>query len=394
MKKINYKLNKFYDNRNKRIKHRKIRKAISKKHRKHNISLSRQETIYIHELRRERKKVLKNLHQNYNYSSGKRICKIKGEIGIEEDRLIDGFLKTASEIIDFDNNELTLDLKKCDRVWPSAVTLLCSLKEWVEFASKNNKLPHPIISSTDSNSIKVNSYLTHCGFHDYVGRQNKPNEEYYDIKHVVKINREFNVSDIPKREDEIVKLLERVTEYSGYEIELFNSIILTESFLNVQEHGVTCHDQGWWLLAQYHPKHKIVSFNIADNGIGFKNNLLTGPQKSEILDKISEDSTNDDYYIRMAMEENISGAYNASQKEKILFKKGYIRGARRGNGLERIRETCKQLNIAFSVLSHYGYIFYNNEGKLIKNGTKNNRIFGGTLYNFIIPAKEIKNGNY
>lgn len=114
---------------------------------------------------------------------------------------------------------------------------------------------------------------------------------------------------------------------------------------------------------------------------------MTGPQKDELDQKIINSTKNEHTFIQMAMEENISGAYNASVKKKVFIKRRYIRGARRGNGLERIRETCIQLGIEFSILSHHGYIFYDNKGNIMKKDSKNNRVFAGTLYHFKIPAK-------
>jgi len=114
--------------------------------------------------------------------------------------------------------------------------MMCSLKEWVEFGARNNRLPHPIIASTDSKNKSVNTYLTHCGFHDYVGRKYKPSSEEYSDEHIVKIRREFkrDGESISKREDEIIALLERTTNYSKNEIKLFCSTVILEVFLNVQ----------------------------------------------------------------------------------------------------------------------------------------------------------------
>jgi len=57
---------------------------------------------------------------------------------------------------------------------------------------------------------------------------------------------------------------------------MFDSIILTEVFSNVTEHGVSKFDAGWWILAQYHSTHKYIQYSIADNGIGIRNSLMSG----------------------------------------------------------------------------------------------------------------------
>ena len=67
-------------------------------------------------------------------------------------------------------------------------------------------------------------------------------------------------------------------------------------------------DKGWWLLVQYHKNHGFISMCVADNGIGIRNSLLTGPQKNDILSSIGEFKGNDGLYIKHAMKENVSGA--------------------------------------------------------------------------------------
>ena len=102
------------------------------------------------------------------------------------------------------------DFYDCTRIWPSAITLLCSLKQWVELTARSGSTPK--IASTISNSKKVNSYLTHSGFYDYVQRMKETTENYYSEKEIVKIERETHVSNIERREEEIIDLLKR---YSG-----------------------------------------------------------------------------------------------------------------------------------------------------------------------------------
>ncbi|XDD44692.1 hypothetical protein AB3N58_17765 (plasmid) [Leptospira sp. WS60.C2] len=363
-----------------------IRKSNIRRHRKLFKSQTKKIEEFIYKLRRNRKFVLISLHNRYKYTSDPFHINVNKQFGVEKNEIIDEYLDLAEKCIDFDSSELNIHLADCERIWPSAVTLLCSLQEWIEFGTKNNGLPVPKIRSLDSNHSSVNSYLTHCGFHDYVGRGSKPSSVKYDDNNVVHIRREKNKENLEEREDQIVKLVTSHTKFTPNEIEEFYAIVLTEIFLNVQEHGVTCNDQGWWILAQYHPQHKIISLNVADNGIGFRLSLTTGPQQQEIISEIDNLPENDHKFILHAMKENISGAYNASSKNGILFK-NYIRGARRGNGLERIKETCNKLKIEFSILSHFGYVFFDKNGILINSGSRMNRIFGGTLYHFNIPVE-------
>ncbi len=228
-----------------------------------------------------------------------------------------------------------------------------------------------------------------AGINKYVGRRNGHPKDNFNDDFIVKIRRETQRDEdvVSKREDEIISLLETATKYSTMEIKEFSSIVIMEVFQNVIEHGIQSFDQGWWVLAQYHPKHKIVSINIADNGIGFKNSLLSGPQGDEL--KSEKNNFKEGYLIELALKENISGALDASIKEGKRFKKGYKRGAGRGNGLNRISSTCEKLGISYNILSHYGYLSYNHKKNKITHGSREKRIFGGTLYNFNIPGKEL-----
>jgi hypothetical protein len=167
---------------------------------------------------------------------------------------------------------------------------------------------------------------------------------------------------------------------------MFDSIILTEVFSNVTEHGISKHDAGWWILAQYHETHKFISISIADNGIGIRNSLMTGPQHNEIGKVIRNSPDNDGEFICHALTENVSGALGASLKTGVLFKR-YDRGERRGHGLKRISSCCSKLNIPFAILSHYGYTFINGGGEIISAGAKPARVFAGTMHHFLIRTK-------
>jgi hypothetical protein len=165
-------------------------------------------------------------------------------------------------------------------------------------------------------------------------------------------------------------------------------VVLTEILLNVTEHGITNFDKGWWVLAQYHPSHGIISICIADNGIGVRNILMTGPQESDI--PITNNPRNDADFIELALTAQISGALLAPKKTKsflLLFQR-YERGAHRGNGLKRIRSTCKGLRIPFALVSHNGYVFIDSDGNIARKASMGRKVFAGTLHHFIIPAKK------
>ena len=276
-------------------------------------------------------------------------------------------------------------MKNATRIWPTAVTLLCSLIKWVEIGAgvRNNR--HPRISSTASDSKEVTNYLDHCGLHDYVGRPKESKKSLYSDAEIVKIVREKSKSldAISEREEAIIKLIENNCNLDSENVEWFNSIVITETFANITEHGNPYRDQGWWILAQKHKSHGYISLCLADNGIGIKNSLLTGPQKSELYARGLSASTTDGDFISAALSFNISGAFDASLKQGLLLKR-YERGSRRGNGLSRIKETCIKLGIEWGILSHYGYAFLDKSGKIINVGNRKNRIYGGTMYWFKI----------
>ena len=397
MKKLSRKLREFYIHKNRKrykklyrvsksISHKKkIKGAIGKK-------TPGKKKLY---LRAKRNTIKKQLFKEFTYSNEEpTVVEVNQEFGLESSQNIDYFLEKACEAIGFDTQQLFIDIRKCSRVWPSAITLLCSLvqwiEQWMETTHPKKRGAAPQIGSSDSSQQSVNAYLQHCGFYDYVGRQSIYHGESCNEANTIKIRREKSQKNVEEREMEICELLMQNGNYNEEDIELFDSIVLTEVFANVQEHGVSLQDEGWWLMAQYHPTHQIISLNIADNGVGLKNTLITGPQCGYFEGRnISFSDRNDGEFIEIAMEENVSGAYDARLKTPGFIRDSYERGARRGNGLKRIIKTCKDLGIKFSILSHYGYAFMDENGKLAKCGSKENRIFAGTLYHFNIPERGV-----
>jgi hypothetical protein len=312
---------------------------------------------------------------------------IYGSVGLEKSNEKFSFTKLASEIIDFKTNELYINIEEATRIWPSTVTLLCSLAQWVEFANRDADTRPPLrVYSTNCEDDSVNSYLKHCGFYDYIGLKTPDQSIYYPTNEVVKIKREQDRNTIEKNEENIGKLIAEHCNYTKDEVELFESKVLIEVFLNVHEHGIPDQDYGWWVLAQVHPSSGIISLNVADNGIGIKHSMLTGPQKDQMKERFGARGLTDGVLIEASMQENISGAFNASTKSRGIFKK-YIKGARRGNGLSRIWNTCKELGIDFTILSHHGYMFGCGRTGKVECGTMEKRIFAGTLYHFSIPME-------
>ena len=191
---------------------------------------------------------------------------------------------------------------------------------------------------------------------------------------------------IEEREKEILELLTKYSTLSFDELQYFDQVILTEIILNVTEHGVSHIDKGWWMLCQYHKKSKFISICIADNGIGFRNHLMNGPQNEYLLQKFDNNYKNDGKIIKIALQDNISGASEAPIKTGKIIKK-YPRGTKRGHGLKIISEYCIKLKIPFSILSQNGFLFLDHEGNEIKCGYRKKRVFAGTLFHFRVKAK-------
>lgn len=364
-----------------------IRLAISKKHRKHNICKHRKETKARAILKYKQKEVSRQIHSEIKYIEGTTIISIENELGLETNDIRGYFFKIAAKCVNFKTRNLTLDITNSTRIWPTALTFLCSLIQWVEMGNSGRMIT-PTIASNDSTNTEVNAYLNHSGFYDYVGRKKAEVPNCYASSEIVCIQREREKSQVEKREIVILELLKKYTSYSKDEIELFDSIILTETFLNVLEHGIVNVGQGWWVLGQYHREHKFISLSIADNGIGIRNTLLVGPQGGEIS---AREKNGEGDLIKLSLTENISGAFDAKTEIK---KSAQNRGARRGNGLKRIAKACKELNIDFSILSHYGCINIDGKGVLQECLSFDERVFGGTMYSFIIPAREEKKNEY
>lgn len=331
---------------------------------------------------KERIKFAKGFYAYRRYSEKAVEIPTVGRIGLEED--VGAFLDYAEKLIDCKSKNILIDLSRCERIWPSAIMLFCSLRRWRNITTQPNRAVR--IGSTGSEYDVVNSYLGYCGFYDYVDRSKDdvPEDDVYSDKQVVKIKREVNIKSRFDRQDEIVDLVARYSDLNSDEVEYFDSIVITEVINNVVEHGIALHDGPWYTLAQYHKSMGIISICIADNGFGIKNSLVTGPQKNDISKSLTIGDINDGQFITKAIEPNISGAPVASEK-KGIFLKTHERGARRGNGLKRVTDKLKTLGIHLNILSQYGCVSFSTDGKR-KINTRNNRIFSGTLYHLVVPA--------
>ncbi|MBI4356347.1 MAG: hypothetical protein HY559_00475, partial [Gammaproteobacteria bacterium] len=335
---------------------------------------------------KERKKLFTSFFKKHSYNNRTKEVEIDKALGLEYN--VGEFLDKAQEFIEHNHSELIFNLSKCPRIWPSAVTLFCSLVQWCQLTTVDRRRPE--LGSIRPKDNTVHSYLSHCGFYDYV--QAKPiviaNEDPNHEK-VVKIRREEFKRNVDERHSEIIKLVKDESLLNAEELEIFNDRILPEILNNVLEHGVHGRDSGWFNLAQYHPTTGIISICIADNGMGIKNTLITGPQRNELIKTLPKEDANDGNAIEKAFEKNVSGAFTASNKnKKLLGIRQYERGSRRGNGLVRIKDNCKCLSIPLIILSQKGALVIDKNGNMEKPYNLNKKVFAGTLYHLQVPAKK------
>lgn len=225
MRKISPKLKRHYLSKQKRKSAKQIRAAIRRKQLRFLEKIHRLQHTYYYKITDFRKEVTQKIYKNRKYDHAPKVVEINKDFGIEEKEGISYFLEKAESFIDFNSKELYLDITNCNRIWPSGITLLCSLLQWIELTS--TVYHRPRVASSSSENIKVNSYLGHCGFYDYVQREKDMDQSYYDNKHIVKIRREKNKSNIEKRENMIIELLKEYSTFSDREIEFFDSVILT-----------------------------------------------------------------------------------------------------------------------------------------------------------------------
>jgi anti-sigma regulatory factor (Ser/Thr protein kinase) len=390
MKKLTYKYQCFLDRRNRGKMLSKSRMTKRIKHYAYMKTVDRLSNPDVYKAIEVRQTMLAQVYKRRPYDEKTLIISIEGEFGIEEKGICEYFFDKAEEIVNFRASSLIFNLMRCTRIWPSGVTLLCSLLHWTEMTAK---LPHnPKISSSKPSSDNVNSFLSKCGFYDYVGRKKDKAHVEFDETKMVKLEQEKTKQGIKARRDQLKELIINQSGISDDHKELFIDVVLTEVILNVVEHGVGCNStMGWWAIAQVHDTHGYISLCIADNGIGIRNSLVSGAQHEYIKERYKTSVFNDGESIKLAFEQSVSGAVNAPiKKKKRIGRDRYKRGAHRGNGLKRIKEACKEIGVSIAVLSHSGYLFIDSQGSYKKVGSRDEKVFAGTMYQFIIPVKGVK----
>lgn len=382
MKRINEANKEYLLRRQRRMERHRIRRKDKKRS---FVSIS-QKSSSIASQPKVRSKFLQLYYQKRAYDGQPLKIAVPGELGIETD--FPGFLDFAEKIIESNARNLFIDMENCEFIWPSAITLLCSLVQWFELTKSASSI-FPKIGSSKSKSDAVNGYLAHCGFYNYVNRPHDATNSHFDASEVVKIVRETSPRNMKVRIQGIKALLKKYSTLSLDQIEDFGDNVLPEVFQNVNEHGVTSRDQGWYTLAQYRPTTGLITICVADNGIGVKNSLLTGPQRDTLLSRFPFNEYDDAEVILEAMKENISGAWDASRatKKGMIRRPRFERGRRRGHGLSRIRDCCERLTIPMTILSGRGAVNIDSNGK-IQQQSRQKRIFAGTLYHFVIQANK------
>lgn len=360
------------------------RKSGLRKHHKKIVSKLSSEYLFEQAEKHRRFGIRNSFIQNYyrrkKFDQKALHISLPKNFGIEDPNSINEFFEASNQFIDTKASKLVFDMKHCDRIWPSAVTLLCSMAAWVELVSVKPKV-EPKIFSIVPDIPSVDSYLNHCGFNRYVRMQQHLCTNLHDISRTVPIKRETNNSNMENREDELSNLIRTYSSLSDDELEILDTIIM-EIGLNVTEHGrQKPEDTGWWVLGQYHERHKLISICIADNGIGIRNSLLTGPQREAVIKQLENCPNDDGEFIKLAVSENVSGAMTASLKTKKAFIfSGWESGSRRGNGLKRITNSCSRLGITLTIMSNSGYFSQpgNGSSPIVRNFSQ--RIFAGTMY--------------
>ena len=157
----------------------------------------------------ERQSLIAKLYKPRAYEGPSQEIVIKGEFGLEVDSEIPEYLDLATKIVDSESGEVTFDITSCSRIWPSALTLLCSLKQWTEITS--SQASSRIIKSTSSDFDDVNSFLDGSGFQKYVERAPTNSKYKYNPQLSVPLRRETNKKLIGDREGQVEELLRRLS---------------------------------------------------------------------------------------------------------------------------------------------------------------------------------------
>lgn len=370
---------------NSKNKNRKFVKKTKRYKEKKQIALNK---ISYEKIRRQARRKIFN---NYNFNNQDSIpVVIDKTLGIEFGD-IDSFINIGKQIVDSNANDIKLHLKNCQKLWPSAIMLLCSFHQWRNLAytyckKKNKNSQKPKLGSYGPKNLELADYLIQSGFYDYVHveHRNPPPLNYDEI---VKLELNRNRTTIDSKMQELEDLVLNKANLTQEQKESVNCYVIPEIINNATEHGENCIDQGWWTMGQYFPEHHVISICIADNGIGFKETLTTGPQSNDIvIQKLIDDDSPETDYIELAFKDGISGAMDAN-KWKLNHVHEYLPlGSNRGGGMSGIKDTCKQCGIRLSIFSQSGYIIYNENGNIVSKNSYDKRIFGGTFFNLVIPG--------
>ena len=144
MKKLTAKRLIFLDKRNRRYLRSKYRISKREKHNKYKrkvIKLTDPILFSIMEAPSRRRAKVKEVYKKKDYKEPMQTIQIAGDFGIEEGQDVAEFIKISSQFVDSNSRILKFDLSKCTRMWPSAVTLMCSMKHWVEMKSNPDRTP-------------------------------------------------------------------------------------------------------------------------------------------------------------------------------------------------------------------------------------------------------------
>lgn len=345
-----------------------------------------------------RHKFILNYYGKIEFNGKAKTVKVEKDLGIEKDR--EYFFKISQEILSGYPSEVIVDLNECPRIWPSGIMLLCSQSHWIKLKSLKNAG----IVANSKLGTETSKYINYCGLKKYFENTEDPASiNAFNSDLTVKLMRETSKYRYDDRINEIHDLVSKYSFLDSKKLKRFKDVILNELFINISEHGVNYRDVGyeddddlgWYVIAQAHISNKFISICVADNGIGIKNSLLTGPLSTHIKKLVSAGiniNTSDGDFMNTALEANISGAFDTNEaqttmKDLIWYSKKikrFKKGRNRGMGFTRIKNSCPKIGIEVNILSKKGFLSIDSSGKVFHSSFKSD-IFQGTLFNIIIP---------
>jgi predicted secreted protein len=342
------------------------------------------------EARRARSAWWRSAVSRFDYLGPPSHVQLEGNIGTEEDAL--AYCSTMERTIDVNARSLDIRMTDVTYAWPSFVMGLCAFAVWTEAVSRAAHCARMKVSSTFSRDPIVSDFLIESGFGSFVGiKNNQKSRSHKKHKFSVRIRHEKDRSSERERRTEVYELIDMFANLSERAKEVLRDRVITEIFHNVTEHGTQVVDAGYWVLAQYHPSHGLISVSVADNGIGFRGTLATGVYGKQLVDRVPDTPLNDDRYIALAVDENMTGSLRA--KGEAYAGRGtalqFLKGARRGQGMGVIVNESVGLGITVTIISHYGLFRRTPTGETLSRSFRQ-RAFPGTLYHLTIPAIRIE----